>query len=148
MGSRVGRRTELNLALQALALRHLMPDGNTRLRPGALVWTGWVQPTADTGRYQLRIDLKQFRTPTVWVLAPALKPNAQGLLPHVWSNGSLCVSQGRDWAPTMYLVDTFLPWASEWLTFYELWLATDIWYGDGPDRLDAESQARILHPYS
>lgn len=148
MDSRVGRRTELNLALQALALRHLMPEGSTHLKPGRLVWIGWVQPTAETSRYQLRIDLKQNKTPTVWVLSPALKPNADGLLPHVWSNGSLCVSRRRDWSPTMYLTETFLPWACEWLTFYELWLATDVWYGDGAGCLDAESQARILHPYS
>lgn len=66
----------------------------------------------------------------------------------MWGNGSLCVSRRRDWSPTMYLTETFLPWACEWLTFYELWLATDIWYGDGADCLDAESQGKILHPYS
>lgn len=148
MGSRVGRRTELNLALQALALRHLMVEGSTRLRPGRLTWTGWVRPTAETSRYQLRIDLKQNRMPSVRVLAPALKPNDDGLLPHVYSNGTLCLSGRGDWAPTMYLTDTFLPWACEWLTFYELWLATGLWYGDGPDRLDAESQTSTLHPYS
>jgi hypothetical protein len=138
----------LNLALQALALRRLIPEGSTQLRPGRLIWTGWVQPTAETSRYQLRVDLKPSRTPSVRVLAPALKPNHDGLLPHVYDNGTLCLSRRGDWAPTMYLVDTFLPWACEWLTFYELWLATDLWYGDGPDRLDAAWQASILHPYS
>src|SRR5680860_75184 len=102
MGSRVGRRTELNLGPQALALRHLMPEGSTRLRPGQLSWTGWVQPTAETSRYQIRIDLKQNRTPSVRVLAPALKPNDDDLLPHVYSNGALCLSRRGDWTPTMY----------------------------------------------
>lgn len=148
MVSRAARTTELNLGQQALALRHLMPEGRTRLRPGQLVWTGQVRPTPETSQYEIRIDLKQGHTPTVWVLAPALKPNAEGLLPHVWGNGSLCVSQRGDWSPTMYLTETFLPWACEWLTYYELWLATNLWYGDGVDRLDPESQARILHPYS
>lgn len=148
MSSRVGRRTEVNLALQALTLRHLMPQGNIRLQPSRLIWTGWVQPTAETSRYQLGIDLRQSRIPSVRVLAPALRPNDDGLLPHVYDNGTLCLSGRGEWAPTMYLSDTFLPWACEWLTFYELWLATDLWYGDGPDRLDATSQAIILHPYS
>ena len=148
MVSRVGRRTEVNLALQALALRHLMPDGSTRLRPGQLTWTGWVQPTVEMNSYQLRIDLKQGRRPLVRALAPTLKPNVEGRLPHVYSDGNLCLSRRGDWKSTMYLTDTFLPWACEWLTFYELWLAVGIWYGDGPERLDDASQTSILHPYS
>ena len=148
MGSRVGHRSELNLALQALALRRLMPEGNVRLLPSQLIWTGWVQPTAETSRYELRIDAKQRVRPSVRVLSPALKPNDDGLLPHVYDDGTLCLSQPLDWTPTMYLTDTFLPWACTWLTFYELWLATGLWYGDGADRLDVELQASILHPYS
>lgn len=147
MASQVGRRTEVNLAMQAGALRRFMPDSSIRLRPGHLTCIGWVKPTEETGRYQLRIDLRSHRTPTVWVLAPALKPNNDGLLPHVYDTGSLCVSQTGDWNATRLIVDTFLPWACEWLTFYELWLATGVWYGDGPGRLDAASQSSILHPY-
>lgn len=148
MVSRVGRRTELNLAHQAFALRQLMPNGSTRLRPGLLIWTGWVQPTSETGQYQLRIDIKPNRRPSVRVLAPALKPTEDGLLPHVYDDGTLCLALPGEWSPTHYVTETFLPWACEWLTFYELWLATGLWYGDGRDSLDAESQAAILHPYS
>jgi hypothetical protein len=48
----------------------------------------------------------------------------------------------------MLLAQTLMPWACEWLVFYELWLAVSVWYGDGPDRLDPASQAKILHSYS
>jgi hypothetical protein len=47
----------------------------------------------------------------------------------------------------MLLSQTILPWASEWLFYYELWLASDTWFGDGPERLDPVSQSEILHPY-
>lgn len=148
MGSRVGHRTELNLAHQALVLRQLVPEGTIRLRPGLLTWIGWVQPTAQTNAYQLRIDIKSGRRPSVRVLAPALKPTDDGLLPHVYDDGTLCLTRPGEWSPTQYITETFLPWACEWLTFYELWLATGLWHGEGPDGLDTESQAAILHPYS
>lgn len=148
MASRVGRSAKPALALQAFALRQLVPDGKTRLRPSRLVWTGRVQPTPETSTYLLRIDMELRRTPSVRVLSPSLKANDRGLLPHVYDDGTLCVSQAGDWRRGMLLTESFLPWACEWLIHYELWLATELWYGDGPDRLDAESQARILHPYN
>lgn len=148
MASRVGRSAEPTLALQAFALRQLVPDGKTRLRRSRLVWTGWVQPTPETTTYQLRIDMELRLTPSVRVLSPSLKPNDCGLLPHVYDDGTLCVSQAGDWRRGMLLTESLIPWACEWLTYYELWLATELWYGDGSDRLDTESQANILHPYS
>jgi hypothetical protein len=147
MGSRVGRRSELNLALQAAALRRQVEGSCVQLTPGHLVWIGLVQPTPDTGKYELRIELRQGHFPSVRVLSPALKPNDSGLLPHVYTSGALCLSGHGQWEPTMLLTETFLPWACEWLTFYELWSATGLWYGDGPQHLDTAWQASILHAY-
>ena len=31
----------------------------------------------------------------------------------------------------MYVAETTMPWAAEWLFFFELWLATDEWLGGG-----------------
>lgn len=147
MGSRVGRPSEVNLALQAGMLCRVVPDSTIRLRPGRLTWFGWVQPTVETARYRLRIEARQQGTPTVRVLAPTLKPNNDGLLPHVYDTGSLCVSRPGEWNAMMFIVDTILPWTCEWLAYYELWLTTGLWCGDGPDRLDTAWQASILHPY-
>lgn len=141
-------RCEVALPLQALALDRLMPQGRTWLRPGRLHWIGSVQPAAGCGTYDLRLTARPGRPPTIVVTAPALQPNEDGHMPHVYDDGSLCVSQRGDWRPHMLFTDTFIPWSCEWLINYELWLATSIWFGDGPDMLDPESQARILHPYS
>jgi hypothetical protein len=83
----------------------------------------------------------------MWVIAPDLVPDADGNLPHVYDDGSLCVSESGDFRLGMRFVDTILPWALEWLVFYEQWRATGTWYGDGPDRLDPVSQSQIMHPY-
>jgi hypothetical protein len=36
---------------------------------------------------------------------------------------------GEQFNAGMYLAETILPWASEWLTYYELWQATGEWAG-------------------
>lgn len=141
-------RNEVTLPVQALALDRVLPHGRTRLRPGRLSWIGSVQPGAGCGTYELRLDARPLQPPSVFVSSPTLRPNDAGLLPHVYDDGSLCVSQNGDWRPHMLFTDTFVPWSCEWLINYELWLATSLWHGDGPDMLDPESQARILHPYS
>jgi hypothetical protein len=148
MSSRAGRRTEATLAQQALALRQFMPAGSIYLRPTSLRWTGSVRPTPQTHDYQLQISLAPGESPSTRVLFPALQPDDQGRLPHVFEDGSLCLNRRGEWRSVMLLTDSVLPWACEWLTFYELWRATGIWYGDGPEHLDAEAQDRILHRYS
>ncbi|AOY73993.1 hypothetical protein ARZXY2_4494 (plasmid) [Arthrobacter sp. ZXY-2] len=46
----------------------------------------------------------------------------------------------------MLLVDTTLPWASEWLLHYEVWKGTGIWFGDDPSLETSEDQTQLLHP--
>lgn len=147
MGSQVARSTEVTPALQAFALRQVMPDARVRIRNGVLTWIGKVQPGPECSTYELQIVHRPRRLPTARVLSAALKPNDDGLLPHVYDDGALCLHDEEEWRSNMLLARTILPWASEWLFYYELWLASGTWYGDGPDRLDPVSQAKILHPY-
>jgi hypothetical protein len=37
------------------------------------------------------------------------------------------------WKDSMLLVDTILPWTSQGLLYYELWLITGHWMGSGHD---------------
>lgn len=147
MGSRAARSVDVPPALQAFALRQLMPDGWGRIRNGGLTWVGNVQPGPECSTYEVQIVHLRRRLPAARVLSPALKPNDDGLLPHVYDDGTLCLHDEGEWRSNMLLAQTVLPWVSEWLFYYELWLATGAWYGDGPDRLDPASQTRILHPY-
>lgn len=147
MGLLVARRSSLSLAVQALSLRSNFPASQISLHPARLTWQAEIQPAPITQRYRLRLVANAGSVPSVNVVAPVLQPNSSGMLPHVYDTGSLCLSQFGDWQPTMLFTDTFIPWAMEWLIFYELWRANGIWYGDGPDRLDPVSQTRALHPY-
>src|SRR5262245_50222071 len=51
----------------------------------------------------------------------------------VYPLNTLCLFLGnREWHQSIPIADTLVPWASEWLLFYELWLATGgQWLGEG-----------------
>jgi len=40
----------------------------------------------------------------------------------------------------MAIADTIIAWASEWLFFYELWLATGEWHGGGHDPTSSKAE--------
>jgi hypothetical protein len=52
-------------------------------------------------------------------------------LPHVYSDGTLCLHETDEWKATMVIADTIVPWTAEWLAHYEIWLVTGDWYGGG-----------------
>ena len=136
----------LNLGQQALALRSVFPDGSVRLEPNSLYWRGQLKPSALSREYTVSVSLEVGKNPVVTVEHPLLEPDAEGLLPHIWDDGSLCLNKAGQWSQKMLLVDTTLPWASEWLLQYELWKGTGIWFGDGPSMETPEAQSKLLHP--
>ena len=78
------------------------------------------------------------RPPEMFVLEPDLKALAgEKTLPHIYpSKGSgtkLCLwwPKQREWLPHMKLSETYIPWTSEWLWYFEDWLATGTWSGGG-----------------
>ena len=38
---------------------------------------------------------------------------------------------GDEFNLSMYISDTIVPWAVEWLFYYEVWLRTGKWQGEG-----------------
>lgn len=137
----------MNIALQALWLRRTFPDSTVSLTARRLTWTARVQPLPSSRDYTLQLIADHGSTPSIYITDPPLQPDANGRLPHVYSDGSLCVARPGDWKRHLLFIETFVPWALEWLVYYELWRATGIWLGDGPDRTDRASQAQVLHPY-
>ena len=136
----------LNLGQQALGLRSVYPDGSVWLGPNSLVWRGRLKPSELSREYIIEISLKVGHNPVVNVVDPPLEPNAQGVLPHIWDDGSLCLNRPGQWTSRMHLVDTILPWASEWLLYYEIWKGTGLWLGDGPGAESQDAQSELLHP--
>jgi hypothetical protein len=126
------RGRSLSLPQQAFGLRSLFPESQTTLRGRRLRWIGDLQPTELSQPYCTRIDYTLGQYPTARVIDPPIT-EVHKRVPHVYNDGTLCVHDVNDWNPRMHLADTIVAWAIEWLYFWELFLATDIWYGDGPD---------------
>ena len=56
----------------------------------------------------------------------------------------LCL-QRRDWDSEQLIADTYMPWAMEWLVFFEPWLATGEWLGDGQQGLISHDGIQDQH---
>jgi hypothetical protein len=112
-------------------LQRVFPDGVVGIKPTRLVWTGVLKPTPLSYDYTVRITYTVGRFPRIVVVDPPLVPNEDGLLPHFYREGSLCLHDAHDWNGSMLLVDSIIPWTTEWLAHYELWKWSGEWYGDG-----------------
>jgi hypothetical protein len=101
------------------------------------LWTGTLRPSPISDEYSVTVLYRPGLLPEVRAISPELKVR-EGFtdLPHVYPNGSLCLSVLGDWEPWMYVAEYIVPWTSEWLLFYEFWHATGFWYGGGthPDK--------------
>lgn len=81
--------------------------------------------------------------PRVLVRAPLIcrRPEAPDVpIPHVFDEGgserpSLCLFDPafNGWSSDRPIAMTTIPWAADWLRFYEAWQATGIWTGGGRD---------------
>lgn len=136
----------LSLPQQALALKGVYFGSSVRLGPSRLIWQGWLKPSELSQQYLTEVSLTIGQNPKVNVVEPALRPDGQGRLPHIWEDGSLCLNTAGQWSPKMLLVDTILPWSSEWLFHYEVWKGMGIWFGDGTTEESPEAQSKLLHP--
>ena len=114
------------------------------------VWRGPLKPSFQTFIVRVafkvplvgtEVDLMKVQ-PVVEVVKPKLKRNfdpgsKEGSLPHVYGRDtpkpSLCLfdPDTEEWSPNMLLADTTIPWAVEWLSFYEFWTVTGEWAGGG-----------------
>jgi hypothetical protein len=137
---------------QAFALHAQFPNATVKLKPTLLDWTDTIQPTAISRSYTVRITYDRRRYPKVRILAPTLESRPGESLPHVWSDGSLCLHVEEDWTPDMLIVNTTVPWTSEWLIHYEIWKGTGTWYGGGewpPRRYgEATTETDVILPGS
>jgi hypothetical protein len=136
-----------SLVQQAYALHGQFPGARVKLTPTLLDWTDNIQPTAISRTYRVRITYTMRAYPKVRIVAPKLESRPGESLPHVWSDGSLCLHVEEDWTPDMLIVDTTVPWTSEWLIQYEIWKFTGEWYGGGewpPRRIDTGAATDVI----
>ncbi len=89
---------------------------------------GTIQPTAYSVTYTVRLEYEVWGIPRIYVVEPEIIPAAKI---HVYKEGNLCLYYPKEtpWKPVHHISDTILPWAAEWLVFYELFKITGKWLG-------------------
>lgn len=122
----------ISLALQAARIDALT---NWTARSGGrvLVADGTVQPTELSGPYKVHITYRLPNQPAVSLVDPPLQHRNGDWPDHIYENRDLCLYRPkyRDWTPARILAETVVPWISEWLACYEVWLLTGEWLGGG-----------------
>lgn len=127
-------RRAINLGHQLAAIQAVLPHARGTVRRGRLTCTVAVQPSPLSRIYTAQISYRHGSTPRVRITDPPLDLHPRAtVLPHVYSDGDLCLHLPEEWREDMLLARTIMPWTSEWLLHYELWLITGRWAGSGAD---------------
>jgi hypothetical protein len=142
MGSRFGSRKVLSVHDQLARFRVAYPQFRSWVKDGTLIAEGEIRPTARSVAYRVRIEYRADEPPRVHVLSPKLEPREEGgRLPHVYPGDRLCLylPGTGEWSPDMSLAHTIVPWASEWLFFYETWRVLGVWLGGGVEPAESKT---------
>lgn len=93
---------------------------------------------------QTRFDGYSLSNPelNVRIVDPVIGLNPRGTgepPPHIYydeldpEHPPLCLYDWRDdeWQPSQPIVETIIPWTSEWIYYFERWMLTGVWEGGG-----------------
>ena len=134
---RFDRPRPLTAAQQFCNLRaNSICRGEGQLRAGRLIWQYDVSPSPLSRIYGARIEFVQDNVPSVYIDKPDLALLAAHRdLPHVYEQKPprLCLYLPRtyEWQSWMRLDQTIVPWTALWLFYFEEWLSSNEWKGEG-----------------
>ncbi len=95
-----------------------------------------IQPTICSKVYEIKITFEKYEGVKIYVINEVLKvAKNRKKLPHVYSHTDqrLCLYSvsNKEWTREKLIVSTIIPWTSDWLFYYELWLPNGEWFGGG-----------------
>lgn len=126
----------LSILQQVAGLKSLYPKTISKHTRNRLIWIGALKPTPISSEYTIKIEYTLGQQPKCYSYTPLTIPKGKKL-PHVYNQKEqqLCLYYPRgkntSWDASKSIAFTIIPWASEWLFYYELWLATGQWLGGG-----------------
>ena len=129
----------ISVNAQGELLRYFFPDSTLQIigYDKRLIWKGKLKPSDLSITYDIKIEYNRGYNPDVYVLNPRPLPLARGAtkLPHIYDHEKqrLCLYHKRmnEWNERKMIAKTIIPWTSEWLLHYEIWVATGTWHGGG-----------------
>lgn len=116
----------INLGMQDMHIQQKFPTFKLRREENKYYWLGYLKPTTISDEYTIKIVYDPY-IPKVYVLEPDILKFA----PHRYNDHSLCLYHPNDksFNGEKLIADTIIPWTSEWLYFYEVWLEEGVWWG-------------------
>ena len=125
-------RRKIPVFQQLLRIKRL-PGFTAQMRGhSCLIAEGEITPNVFAETYHIRVEYRQNMRPRTWVISPQLIVRPPWMsIPHMFDQKLLCLFLEGEWAADMSVADTIIPWAAEWLHYYELWHATGQWHGGG-----------------
>lgn len=117
-------KQRFDVGVQILWMRQFFPQ----FKYGGKQWIGSLQPSPSSPEYRIVIEYRGARSPRVKVLDPPIDKRA----PHQYKGGYLCLFLFEDgsWNEDSIIAKTIVPWAAEWLYYYEYWLEMGEWFGE------------------
>lgn len=107
-----------------------------------------LRPHIFSKEYDVKIVYELGNQVSVFIVNEKLKiAKNRTKLPHVWDNElqKICLyskQEGGSWSSEKSIASTIVPWASEWLYYYEIWLIDGLWYGGGHDEYINENELK------
>lgn len=129
----------LRLIDQKNDLKMMYSESDSTIKNGLLTWIGKVKTGPFSKEYTIKVEYKIGQSPAVWLVNELLDVDTYKNIPHNYgvdfNKGKirLCLyTPGRkEWTSNSSIAKTIVPWAIEWLYFYEIWQITGNWQGGG-----------------
>ena len=100
-----------------------------KIKTDTLTCTGIIKPTEYSRDYYVKISYKLWGIPKIWIIDPVIEYNEDVHMYKDENNLCLYYHKENPWKDTYHIYDKIIPWTSEWLVFYELYLITGKWLG-------------------
>ena len=124
----------IHLFNQMKSIKTNFPQFEVKIKKDKLNVSGEIQPSPLHSNYEFTLVYQYGRAPKIHIVSPKLKERANGeKIPHVYSENRPCLyyPKSNEFFHDMMLSETIIPWLALWLYFYEIWLITGEWLGEG-----------------
>ena len=128
------KREELTQSQQLFFMNSRFPQLIAKVhRQRSIIWEGPWRPSELGDEYTVSISYEQGFRPRIAIIEPALAlAPGKKELPHTYGGqNNICVHRPEEWHKGLAIADTIMPWLSQWLYFYEIWVVTGKWFGKG-----------------
>ena len=120
---------------QLYRLKHDFPGSKGwMLSSVAFVWNYSLRPSLNSDSYDIEIRYNEiWPYPKVFVKNQLKLYPGENKLPHVFDSAKqhICLNYHSEWDKTRPISTYYVPWASEWLFYYETWVVIGEWLGGG-----------------